>query len=89
MDTIEDKFVALTPCALFDACLRALSLADAIELSESSCICSILIDVYVCVCVFFPFIIDVQFVGCTSRGHTGFFIHLPSTVHAFVLFFIF
>ena len=23
------------------------------------------------VCVFFPFILDVKFVGCTSRGHTG------------------
>ena len=22
-------------------------------------------------CVFFPFILDVKFVGCTSRGHTG------------------
>ena len=25
----------------------------------------------VCVCVFFPSILDVKFVGCTSRGHTG------------------
>ena len=24
----------------------------------------------VCVCVFFTFILDVKFVGCTSRGHT-------------------
>ena len=24
-----------------------------------------------CVCVFFPFILDVKFVGPTSRGHTG------------------
>ena len=23
------------------------------------------------VCIFFPFILDVKFVGCTSRGHTG------------------
>ena len=43
-----------------------------------------------CVCVFFPFILDVKFVGCTSRGvtqaedHTGFLIHLPSAVHAFI-----
>ena len=22
-------------------------------------------------CVFFPFILDIKFVGCTSRGHTG------------------
>ena len=22
-----------------------------------------------CVCVFFPFILDVKFVGCTNRGH--------------------
>ena len=25
----------------------------------------------VCVCVFFPFIRDMKFVGRTSRGHTG------------------
>ena len=24
-----------------------------------------------CVCVFFPFIVDIKFVGRTSRGHTG------------------
>ena len=27
--------------------------------------------VLVCVCVFFPFILDIKFVGRTSRGHTG------------------
>ena len=26
---------------------------------------------FFCVYVFFPFILDVKFVGCTSRGHTG------------------
>ena len=31
----------------------------------------ILIHVCVCVCVFFPFILDIKFVGRTSRGHTG------------------
>ena len=44
---------------------------------------------YVCVCVcvcFFPFILGIKFVGRTSRGHTGFFIHLPSAVRALVLF---
>ena len=25
----------------------------------------------VCVCVFFPFILDIEFVGRSSRGHTG------------------
>ena len=30
--------------------------------------------------MFFPFILDVKFVGCASRGHTGFLIHLPSAV---------
>ena len=25
----------------------------------------------VCVCVFFPFILEIKFVGRTSRGHTG------------------
>ena len=34
--------------------------------------------VSVCVCFFFLFILDVKFVGSTSRGHTGFLIHLPS-----------
>ena len=35
-------------------------------------------------CVFFLFILDIKFVGCTSRGHTGFFIHLPSAVRALI-----
>ena len=26
---------------------------------------------YVCECIFFPFLLDVKFVGCTSRGRTG------------------
>ena len=30
----------------------------------SVCVC-------VCVCVFFPFILDIKFVGRTSRGNTG------------------
>ena len=37
--------------------------------------------------VFFPFILDVEFVGRTSRGHkgqTGFLIHLLSAVHALI-----
>ena len=45
----------------------------------------------VCVCVFFPFILDIKFVGRTSRGHTqeegchtGFLIHLLSAVHALI-----
>ena len=36
-----------------------------------------------CVCVFFPFILDIKFVGRTSRGHTGFLIHL-SAVRALI-----
>ena len=27
-----------------------------------------------CVCVFFPFMLDIKFVERTRRGHTGFFI---------------
>ena len=43
------------------------------------------IVVFVCVCcAFFPFILDVKFVGRTSRGHTGFLIHLPSAVPALI-----
>ena len=37
-----------------------------------------------CVCVFFPFILDVKFVGSTSRGQTGFLIHLSSAVRTFI-----
>ena len=29
------------------------------------------VDPCVCVCFFFPFILDIKFVGRTSRGHTG------------------
>ena len=43
------------------------------------CVC-----VCVCVCVFFPFILDVKFVGRTSRGHTGFLIHLLSAGRALI-----
>ena len=38
----------------------------------------------VCVCVFFRFILDIRFVGRTSRGHTGFLIHLLSAVRALI-----
>ena len=42
-----------------------------------------------CLCVFFPFILDVRFVdvpaGVTQEeGHTGFLIHLPSAVLALI-----
>ena len=37
-----------------------------------------------CVCFFFPFFLDVKFVVSSSRGHTGFLIHLRSAVRAFV-----
>ena len=33
-------------------------------LTSINCVC-------VCVCFFFPFILDIKFVGRTSRGHTG------------------
>ena len=44
----------------------------------------------VVLCVFFPFILDIKFVGRTSRGvtqeegHTGFLIHLLSAVRALI-----
>ena len=38
-----------------------------------------------CVCVFFPFNLDIKFVGRASWGHTGFFlIHLLSAVRALI-----
>ena len=41
-------------------------------------------SVRVCVCVLFPFILEIKFVGRTSRGHTGFLIHLLSAVRALI-----
>ena len=41
-------------------------------------------EVCFCLFVFFPFILDIKFVGRTSRGHTGFLIHLLSAVHALI-----
>ena len=38
----------------------------------------------VCVCVFFQIVLDIKFVGRTSRGHTGFLTHLPSAVRALI-----
>ena len=32
---------------------------------------TVLSSMCVCVCVFFPSILDIKFVGRTSRGHTG------------------
>ena len=51
------------------------------------CVCVCISCVCVCVCVllfFFPFILDIKFVGRISRGHTGFLIHLPSAVRALI-----
>ena len=31
----------------------------------------IIVTTVLCVCVFFPSILDIKFVGRTSRGHTG------------------
>ena len=61
--------ILLTQCYLYrGTCLNAM---------KRFCICR-------CVCVFFPFILDVKLVGSTSRGHTGFLIHIPSAVRAFI-----
>ena len=44
-----------------------------------------------CVCVVIPFIMDVRLVDVPAEvtqeeGHTGFLIHLPSAVLAFIIF---
>ena len=40
-------------------------------------------------CVFFSqFILDVKIVGSTSRGHTGFLIHLPSAAVLALIFLV-
>ena len=41
----------------------------------------------VCVCVFFPFILNIKFVGRTSRGHTGGRSHRISPIHMLYLWF--
>ena len=51
---------------LFGALLCNRSSAEREGLSTHTCVC-----VCVCVCAFLPFILEVKFVGCTSRGHTG------------------
>ena len=55
-----------------------------ILVTKTSCVC-------VCVCfVFFPFILDIKFVGripagvTQEEGHTGFIIHLLYAVRAFI-----
>ena len=54
-----------------------------------SCTVYTVVQQYLYVCVFFPSILDIKFVGRTSRvtqeeGHTGFLIHLPSAVRALI-----
>ena len=44
---------------------------------DAPCVC-------VCVCFFFPSILGIKFIGRSSRGHTAFFIHLPSAVRALI-----
>ena len=50
-----------------------------------------MVCVCVCVCVFFPIILDIKFVGHTSRGHTGArshrIFHPPSFCGACLIFF--
>ena len=48
---------------------RTLSLFCLVSLHGDKCKCTMC--VCVCVCVFFPSILDIKFVGRTSRGHTG------------------
>ena len=53
------------------ACPKLLNTkSEALQCPECAC---------VCVCVFFPFILDIKFVGPTSRGHTGGRSHRIST----------
>ena len=53
--------------------------------NNSCCVCVLIfLSTVVCVCAFFQLILGVKLVGRTSRGHTGFIIHLPSAVRAFI-----
>ena len=45
--------------------------SDVEVLLENCPITIVIRNLLVCVCVFFPFILDIKFVGRTSRGHTG------------------
>ena len=53
-------------------------------MGQFMCVC-----VCVCVCIFFLFILDVRLVdvptgGAQEKGHSGFFIHIPSAVLALI-----
>ena len=63
------KFSTLTPRqpSMVEVYLHAFSRFP-LRKKQNVCAC---VCVCVCLCVFFPFILDVKFVGCTSRGHTG------------------
>ena len=41
-----------------------------LEMHTGETVSNVCVCVCVCVCVFFPFILDIKFVGRTSRGHT-------------------
>ena len=41
------------------------------KFTTAGCVISQIVNSSVCVCVFFPSILDIKFVGRTSRGHTG------------------
>ena len=56
-----NKKVIFTGRLLGGAC-TLYSIGESVQCIHSLC---------VCVCVFFPFILDIKFVGRTSRGHTG------------------
>ena len=58
---INDVCVCVLNCTFYATCVCV-------------CVCiklHILCHLCVCVCFFFPFILDMKFVGRTSRGHTG------------------
>ena len=74
---------------------RQLTLHYSTAVGLEYCTTTTTVCVCVCVCVFFTFILDIKFVGRTSRGqhrrkvtkeegHTGFLIYLLSAVRALI-----
>ena len=57
-----------------------LQVIDVDVILENCPVTIVILNLLVCVCVFFLVILDIKFVGRTSRGHTGFLIHLLSAV---------
>ena len=64
-------FVPICEGIIYNFVIRVLRCCSYSAARDSDFVTTIFSRVMCCVCVFFPFILDIKFVGRTSRGHTG------------------